>query len=306
MQVVPITILVCLIFDLPSHAVSLHAYFTGDNSTDLVIGYDNNGSTTATRAGGFALKITAQHAVIRDISGYPRHGGHGYSFYPGSISLSPAGEVKDFGSPLEPDRPGTGRSALGTDQIIVVLCSNYDNPADTPPAAGELLTVKLDHVCVVEISPEVENRGGVVSEEGVTMATEPITVNGAAAENSRPAPLQIQPVLPFSRLYLRPAQCAVTANWLSATSVADFTGDTVCNLKDWAIACHRDFLSKATVWGRTESTYKSNLEIIIAEAQDRRLALPVTSKARWLAARKSWLCIKSLGSHFCTNVDELN
>ena len=72
---------------------------------------------------------------------------------------------------------------------------------------------------------------------------------------------------------MTPAQRAVVSHWLSTSTVADYTGDGICNVSDWARACRDDFLKRGVIWGKTNKAFAENLWIYICESREREKGL---------------------------------
>lgn len=290
--------IVCIVaITASAWGVSLTACFDGSSGTEVTVGYAANGSTSATRARAFALTLTAGSGakflkVTPTKTGQSVTGSPGYGIFPGTIVInSNTGAVKNYGTPVEPNYlNGMGQSALGSGQIIVVLCSRYEGNAHAPAANGNLLTVTMDKHCTVTVTPETEHRDGVVSEDGDTMRVDPITLL-ENADRSRcqksvkamPDPTPNDTHVPL--VFFDPAQCAVTNNWLSKSTIADYNGDSICGPKDWALACRDDFLAKGIIWGRDEESLARNLGIYIDEVYNREQHKLSNSRAHHDLAR---------------------
>lgn len=319
-------IILAIVITTAAQGISLTAKWDPNTRSDIIVGYIGNGTTPPTRARVFALRINAEGGIILSVRGYSARGGGGYNIYPGSIVVDPnTGIVKSYGTPVESDnRYGMGRSALGSDQIIVVMCSLYQDSANIPATEGNLFTITMDKYCTVTVTPETVYRDGVVSEDGDAMSVDPVTLwqiancsrrpdTGTVFPDFTPNNTGVQtvyngwmtPIKPTSRYFdapsldnlcasimcLTPAQHAVVANWLSTSTIADYNGDKICSPRDWALACRVDFLAKGIVWGKDEKSLTENLRIYIAEAYKREAHVAPNSRAHrnLVRIRSDWI-----------------
>jgi hypothetical protein len=265
-----------------------------DTWQDVKVGYTGNGSTPATRVRAFALRVNAGGGKILAIKGYPAGGGKGYSIYPGGMTVTNTGSVSKYGTPVDRDPlDETGGSTLGSNQVIVVMCSLYGTDTDAPPAHGDLFTVTVEKRCDLTITPETRYRGGIVSEEGNPLSVAPLTLAAVGGQAPREtvgsAGLRIvcngwsdsrmsrelggtgwKPAQAGDMgVRLSPVRREIVLNWLSTNTVADYTGDGICNVGDWARACRDDFLKTGIIWGRTNEAFIKNLGTYIEEAIER-------------------------------------
>jgi hypothetical protein len=268
---------------------------SGNACQDITVSYTGNGTTPATRARALALRVTTTGGNIVSVRAHPAIGGTGYIIYPGSVKVNPEnGIVRARGTPVERAYLDiTGEKILpGSHEIVIVMCSLGSDDANAPPVSGDLFTMTVDGRCDIAIVPEIADRGGIVGEDGQTMPVDALRMTGSSALSTaiaeEPGAKGFQIMCsgwldstlcresrasmseyverPASEIRLTPAQRHIVFNWLSKSSLADYTGDTVCNLRDWAWTCDPNFLKTGVIWGKTESILIKNLWTYIREA----------------------------------------
>jgi len=85
--------------------------------------------------------------------------------------------VQSYGSPVEPnDLHGSGKSQLGTGQIIVALGALYKGDSNKPIDTDELCRIKVSGLpCDVTVAEEETYRGGVVTRGGGSLTVAQVT-----------------------------------------------------------------------------------------------------------------------------------
>ena len=137
------------------------------NDGYVEIRYKNANPANLPRA--FALTVTADSgSKITDCNAGDANVVDFY-IYPGTIDLNDVNNPK-FGSPVAPnDDPGASGTGFGTATIILEMGSLYQGAPNAPGVNGVLCTIQVGPSdCNVTITPEENNRGGIVLEDGST------------------------------------------------------------------------------------------------------------------------------------------
>ena len=142
---------------------------TDEGGGNVAINYD----VTGTKVRAFALNITVDAGVIDDVCDYhvgeSNNAAKGYGIFMGSINIDPVtGAVISYGSPV-----GVGPCALGgigTTGITIEMGSLYED-GNAPPDIGTLCKIHVTaETCNLNVTAEDVCRGGVVLENGLTVA----------------------------------------------------------------------------------------------------------------------------------------
>lgn len=138
--------------------------------------------TSGEKVRAFALDITVDNsqtidAITAEFVGECTPSTAGYGIFPGTISIVD-GSVSSYGSPVA---PGTDPGALGNipgPGITVEMGSLYEDGVDMEPgSSGTLCRITVSGECAITIAAEDGYRGGVVLEDGSSVA---ITSPGCA------------------------------------------------------------------------------------------------------------------------------
>ena len=138
------------------------------NCTDLGNGviefsYDFSEEPVLIRA--FAFNIRVSNGRITSIGNLSPY----YWVYPGSIEISPSGEIVDFGTPVcqYSDLPSCTLGGLGTSGMTIEMASLYSGEPNAPPPTGVLFTFTISAACNITVEGNICRAGatGVVFED---------------------------------------------------------------------------------------------------------------------------------------------
>ena len=155
--------LVVLLLAVPASAeVLIECETCVDPNGWVTVSYDATDESELPRAFALDIQLTGGAVIVDvndNINAY-------YTVHPGTIQIDENGQVTDDGTAVADDDPKCG--VIGANCITIEMGSLYVGAANAPPDTGDLLKIKVDSNCDIEITGNAI-RGDIVL-ENVTVA----------------------------------------------------------------------------------------------------------------------------------------